>query len=669
MKRVLWVLSLTMGLLLQQGCKMEKIKKQEKVEVAKKVSGKKSEGKLPPIIKREILFGNPEKAGPQISPDGKFLAYLAPDKKNVLQVWVRTIGKKDDRMITADKKRGIRAYFWTYDKEHLIYMQDSDGDENWHLYAVNMNTQKTRDLTPYKGVRAEMIARNVEFPHEILVGLNKRDKRVMDAYRMDLRTGKITLDTENPGNIVGWEADARLQIRAANATTADGGSELLYREEPGKPFKAIRQWDPDNSGGSVLFSKDGKTLYIMDTNDANAERLMAVDLKTNKAKVVAANDQYDVAQIFIKPIERTIQAVGFDEDKLRWEILDKSIAGDFKTLAKVRRGEFIVSGRDLADKKWLVVYITDDGPVYYYLYDRPNKKSTLLFSNQPKLEGLKLAQMEPISYKAKDGLTIHGYLTVPVGQKPKCLPTVLLVHGGPWARDNWGYDPEAQWLANRGYAVLQVNFRGSTGYGKKHLVAGFREWAGKMHDDLIDGVNWIVKKGVADPKRIAIMGGSYGGYATLVGLTFTPDVFAAGVDIVGPSNIITLMKSIPPYWEPMRKAFEHRVGSLAKEEKFLKSRSPLFFVDQIQSPLLIGQGANDPRVKQPESEQIVAAMRKAKKPVEYVLFPDEGHGFARPENRLQFYAIAEIFLAKYLGGQCEPEIKIKGATGILKSYE
>jgi dipeptidyl aminopeptidase/acylaminoacyl peptidase len=360
-----------------------------------------------------------------------------------------------------------------------------------------------------------------------------------------------------------------------------------------------------------------------------------------------------------------IQAVSFYRDKQEWQILDQSIAADFEAIAQVRPGEFNVSSRDLADNTWLVAYVTDDGPVYYYAYNRESKTSTLLFSNQPQLEELPLAPMQPISYQARDGLTIHGYLTTPLGIPAQNLPAVLLVHGGPWARDTWGYSPLVQWLANRGYAVLQVNFRGSTGYGKDFLNAANREWAAKMHDDLLDAVNWLVQQSIADQNKIAIMGGSYGGYAALVGLTFTPDVFAAGVDIVGPSNLVTLMQSIPPYWAPMKAMFAHRLGDLETEEEFLKSRSPLFFADQIQKPLLIGQGANDPRVKQAESEQIVAAMHQAGKPVEYALYPDEGHGFARPENRLHFFAKAEEFLAKYLGGQFEPLGDIPGHSGIV----
>ena len=620
---------------------------------------------LPPLIPREILFGNPERTSPRLSPDGKYLAYIAPDQKNVLQVWLRTVGEEDDRQLTADYKRGIRIFFWTYNAEQLIYLQDSDGDENFHLYSVNIQSNIVRDLTPFQGVKAQPVDLDPNFPDQVLVEMNLNNRQKFDVYRINLKNGAVEFDTENPGNIVGWTADAQFQVRAAIAATPDGGYDLLLQTADSQPWELIRHWGPDDQGSAVSFSEDGETLYIRGSHDANAQRLIAIDLATREETVTAEDEQYDVGGIFIHPTWRTIQAVSFYKDKQEWQVLDQSIAADFEAIAKVRPGEFTISSRDLADKNWLVAYLTDNGPVYYYIYDRDAKTSTLLFSNQPKLEGLSLASMQPMSYQSRDGLTIHGYLTTPVNIPAKNLPTVLLVHGGPWVRDNWGYSSLVQWLANRGYAVLQVNYRGSTGYGKAFLNAGNREWAAKMHDDLIDAVNWLVREKIADPKKIAIMGGSYGGYAALVGLTFTPDVFAAGVDIVGPSNLVTLMQSIPPYWAPMKAMFAHRLGDLEKEEDFLKARSPLFFADRIQVPLLIGQGANDPRVKQAESEQIVEAMQKANKPVEYVLYPDEGHGFARPENRLHFFAIAEEFLAKYLRGQSEPMGDIPGHSGIV----
>ncbi|MEH2230235.1 MAG: S9 family peptidase [Nostoc sp.] len=620
---------------------------------------------LPPLIPREILFGNPEKTSPQLSPDGKYLAYIAPDEKNVLQVWLRTIGQEDDQILTADKKRGIRIFFWTYNAEQLIYMQDSDGDENFHLHLVNIYSKIVRDLTPFQGVKAELVELEPKFPDQVLVALNLNNPQKFDVYRINLKNGAVEFDTDNPGNIISWTSDADFQIRAATASTPDGGYDLLLQKSD-KQWEILRHWGAEEEGNSVSFSDDGKTLYIQGNHDANAKRLLAVDLDSRQETVIAEDEQYDVVGIIIHPLTRVIQAVSFYKDKQEWQVIDQSIATDFEEIAKVRPGEFSVISRDLEDKTWLVAYRTDDGPVYYYAYNRESKNSTFLFSNQPKLETLQLASMQPISYEARDGLTIHSYLTTPVGIPTQNLPTVLLVHGGPWARDTWGFSPTTQWLANRGYAVLQVNFRGSTGYGKAFLNAGNREWAGKMHDDLIDSVNWLVEKGISDPQKIAIMGGSYGGYATLVGLTFTPEIFAAGVDIVGPSNLITLIETIPPYWEPLKAMLSHRVGNLETEEEFLKSRSPLFFADRIQKPLLIGQGANDPRVKQSESDQIVNAMQQAGLPVQYALYTDEGHGFARPENRLHFFAIAEEFLAKYLGGRFEPLADIPGHSGIVR---
>jgi dipeptidyl aminopeptidase/acylaminoacyl peptidase len=621
---------------------------------------------LPPLIPRAVLFGNPERASPQISPDGKYLAYVAPDAKDVQQVWVRTIGKDDDRALTDDKKRGIRTYFWTYDGEQLIYLQDTDGDENYHLTAVNLKTNIIRDLTPFHGVRAEIIDLDPKYPKEVLVGMNLKNKAKFDVYRINLVNGAVEFDTGNPGNIIGWTTDADFKVRAATAATPDGGYDLLYRKTPEAKWEKLRHWTSEDQGSALSFSKDNKTLYVMASHDANAIRLLAIDLDSKKETVLAEDKKYDVGGVMIHPTKHTIQAVAFNKDKVVKKILDKSIEEDFKILGKLRRGQFNLVNRDHADKTWLVSFSNDNGPSYYYAYDRENKKGTLLFSHQPKLEGLALAEMKPISFKARDGLVLHGYLTTPVGVPAKNLPTVLLVHGGPWARDSWGYSPIVQWLANRGYAVLQINFRGSTGYGKSFLNAGNKEWAGKMHTDLIDGVHWLVKQGIADKKKIAIMGGSYGGYATLVGLTFTPDVFACGVDIVGPSNLVTLLNSIPPYWAPMRAMFKQRVGDLETEEDLLKDKSPLYLADKITSPLLIGQGANDPRVKQAESDQIVTAMRKAGKTVEYIIYTDEGHGFVRPENRLHFFARAEAFLARHLGGRAEPADTVKGHSAVIK---
>ncbi len=623
---------------------------------------------LPPLIPRTVLFGNPERTTPRLSPDGTWLAYLAPDANGVLQVWLQPAEGGTPRVVTADPKRGIRSFLWRADARAILYLQDSDGDENFHLYTVDLATNAVHDLTPFPGVQAFPIAYEPDRPTEMLVAMNQRDPRLRDVYRLDLEGGTLTPVAENPGTIASWVADRRLQVRAATALTPDGGGALLVRDTPEAEWRPLRRWGPDDEIDVVAFAPNGRSLWVASNVDANTARLLALDLTSGAETVIASDPTYDVTDTIIQPRTGVLQAVGFQRARLEWQVLDPSIAADFDQLQRLRRGDIRIVSRTLDDRTWLVAYLSDDAPVYYYTYHRSGKASTatLLFSNRPELERYTLARMEPISLTSRDGLTLNGYLTLPVGLPPRNLPVVLLVHGGPQARDVWGFDPEVQWLANRGYAVLQINFRGSTGYGKAFTNAGNGEWGAKMHDDLIDGVNWLIAQGIADPARIGIMGGSYGGYATLVGLTMTPDVFAVGVDIVGPSNLITLLNSLPPYWEVARAQLERRVGgSLEKDAAFLQSRSPLFFVDRITKPLLIGQGANDPRVKQAESEQMVQAMRSAGKPVEYVLYPDEGHGFARPENRLHFYAIAEVFLARYLGGRAEPIGEIKGTSGIV----
>ena len=612
------------------------------------------QAELPPLIPLETFFGNPDKASPKISPDGKRLAYIAPDK-GVLNVWLRTVGKNDDRVITKDRDRGIRHYFWAQNNQQVIYIQDKGGDENWHVYAVNFDTGQERDLTPFDGVQARVLAVDPKFPNEILVGINNRNVQLHDVHRVNLLTGKLTLEAKNDQGFVSWLADHQFKIRGAVKFNPTGGSTLLVRDNPDSAWRTLIEWGPQDalSSNPTGFTPDGKGLYIISSAGANTSELREIDLASGKEKTLASDPMYDVTGIFEHPIKHTIQAVSFLKERKEWTVLDPSIRADFAAIQGIRRGDFSIINRDHADRTWLIYFDTDDGPVRYYAYDRNTKKGTFLFTNRKQLEGLTLAKMEPIQLKARDGLTLHGYLTTPPGIPAKNLPMVLNVHGGPWARDKWGYDGVAQWLANRGYAVLQINFRGSSGYGKDFLNAANREWGGKMHDDLIDGVEWAVGKGIADRKRIAIFGGSYGGYATLVGLTFTPEVFACGVDIVGPSNLITLMQTIPPYWKPIEPIFWDRVGHPVKDAEFLTSRSPLFRVDQITKPLLIAQGKNDPRVKVSESLQIVAAMKKAGKPVEYVEYPDEGHGFRKPENRLDFYAKADKFLARHLGGRCE----------------
>lgn len=609
---------------------------------------------LPPLIPRETLFGNPEKDQAQLSPNGRMLAYLAPEK-GVLNVWVRTIGQTDDHVVTADKKRGVHFYGWQQDSEHILYIQDVDGDENWHVYQTNLKTKNTRDLTPFQGVAAQGFSTDPNFPDQILVPLNIRDRHLHDMYRINLKNGAVEMDTENPGDVAGFTQDNSFRVRAAQVFLPDGGNEIRVRDDEKSPWRILRKWGPDESfGGIAGFTPDNRGVYLISSVEANAARLMEVDLATGKDRVVVEDKQYDIAWVLTHPKTHKLEAVLFIRERSEWTVIDKSLQADFEAIRKAHEGDFYIGSRDLEDNTWIVGYVVDNAPAPTYAYDRASKKATFLFSDRPALEKHKLAKMQPISFQARDGMTIYGYLTLPVGLEPRNLPMVLNPHGGPWGRNTWGLDNGAQWLANRGYAVLQINFRGSTGYGKAYLNAGDREWAGKMHTDLIDGKNWAVKQGYVDPRRVCIMGGSYGGYATLVGVTFTPDEFVCGVDAFGPSNLATLLTNIPPYWEPIKSLLTKRVGNPATEEGFLRARSPLFKAEQIKAPLLIAQGANDVRVKQVESDQIVAAMRKNGKPVEYIVFPDEGHGFFRPENSLIFYAAAEPFLAKYLGGRAEP---------------
>ncbi|MCU0236170.1 MAG: S9 family peptidase [Acidobacteria bacterium] len=622
-----------------------------------------------PLIPRDILFGNPVKASPRLSPCGMRLAYLAPSDKGVLNVWVRTIGKEDDAQVTNDTHRGIRIHFWAEDGKRLFYLQDLGGDENFHVYSVDLATKVVRDLTPFQGVRASNIMLDKKFPGQMLVGLNLRDRRVFDMYRVDLNSGAITLDTENPGDVLGWVTDPDFQIRACQAQNPQDASNITrVRDSRDAPWRDLVILPFGENGGVIDFCADGKSLYFQTSIGADTARLVRIDAVTGKElETIARDPKSDLAGAFVHPDTKKVQAVAFSYLKNEWRVLDPSIKEDFAALAKLGRGEFYPGGRDRADTKWLVTYQVDDGPVAWYAYDRASKKAELLFFNQPDLAKYKLARMEPVVIKARDGFQLVSYLTLPVGSQGKNLPLVLNVHGGPWARDGWGYDPEAQWLANRGYATLQVNFRGSTGFGKKFLNAGNGQWGvGTMQHDLTDAVRWAIKQGIADPKRVCIYGGSYGGYATLAGLVFTPELYSCGVDIVGPSNIKTLMASIPPYWAPMKKQMILRIGDIENDEAFNKKISPLFHADNIRVPLIVAQGANDPRVNIREADQIVKAMRDKNLPVTYVVYTDEGHGFARPNNRLDFYGRVDEFLAKHLGGRSEPWQKIEGTSAEVR---
>src|ERR687894_646742 len=474
----------------------------------------KLETSLPTLIPREVLFGNPEKAQPRLSPDGRRLAYLAP-VDGILNVWVgpvgSTVGSEGYRPVTQDRKRGIRIYFWAEDHEHIVYLQDVGGDEDWRIHATDPRTQETRDLTPFEGVQAQLLAKNRRFPDTLLVGLNKENPQVHDVYRLSISSGDLELVAKNPGNIASWVADRDFQVRGAAAATPEGGFDLLFRETEEADWHTIVSWGPEDAlnSGPVSFSGDGERMYLLDSRGANAARLVTLDLESGTLEVLAGDERYDVDDVLIHPDAYEVQAVAIERARTDWTVLDESIRNDFEAIEKLDRGDLAVTSRDRADENWLVAFTADDRGAYYYSYDRAGREGTYLFDARPELSGYTLARMEPVSFTARDGLEIEGSLTLPPGDSAgrENLPMVLDVHGGPWARDGWGYNPEAQWLANRGYACLQVNYRGSTGYGKRFLNAGNKEWGASMHDDLVDAVEWAVGGGVAAPERGGFLGG------------------------------------------------------------------------------------------------------------------------------------------------------------------
>jgi dipeptidyl aminopeptidase/acylaminoacyl peptidase len=615
------------------------------------------------LIDRRVLFGNPEKANVQISPDGKHVSWLAA-KDGVMNAFVAPYGKPAEaRSVTADSARPVRLYFWANDSKHLLYLQDVGGDEDFHLHRVTIATGEAVDLTPIPKVNVNLVNTSIKRPGHILIGLNDRDPKYHDLWEIEVATGKRTLVAKNELGFGGWIADEELKPRLAQKLEHDGTTITFLADGKGGWAELFRA-APRDSVDILGLTKRGDAAYISDDRDRNTAGLFLMDLKTQKKKLILEDARADITNVIAHPTELTPLASNVDYDKRRIVVIDKSVQADFDGLAKLADGGVItVPSMTHDNKRWLVAIHGDRQPTRFFTWDRTKKKGELLFSSRPDLEGKPLARMHPVIVEARDGMKLVSYLTLPAaadadadGKADKPVPAVLVVHGGPWARDVWGFSSTHQLLANRGYAVLSVNFRGSTGLGKDYLNAGNGEWGKKMHDDLIDAKRWMVAQGVTAENTICIMGGSYGGYATLAGLTLTPDEFACGVDIVGPSNILTLVNTIPPYWAAIVGVFKFRMGDWTNPEvaKQLLEVSPLTHVAKIKKPLLIGQGANDPRVKQSESDQIVKAMQDKGLPVTYILFPDEGHGFARPENNLSFYAAAEAFLSAHLGGKYQP---------------
>ncbi len=635
----------------------------------------------PPLIPRAVLFGNAERLNPMLSPDGRLLSWLAPDANGVLNVWVRSEGEDSARAVTHETHRPIPWYTWSASGSHVLYLQDSDGDENYHLFSAELKTGAVRDLTPIRGVRAQNVLVSRARPGEVLVALNLRDPRLFDLYRVDLATGALTPEAENPGDVLSWTPDADFVIRGATAfEAATGATVIRVRGGAGQPWRDVLRMPFERAlfpgqaaGGSLIagFAVDGRSLYVQSALGSGMGRLVRVDAITGaELEVVASHPRSDLPDlgdgVLFDDSTHRVLAVEFDPGTPEWTFLDARTREDFARIGRAAPGFARILSRDAADRRWVLSVSRGDAPDAYVLYDRGTRAVTRLWSAQPALERVALAKKRVVSIPARDGLALVCYLTVPPGVAARALPLVLLVHGGPWFRDADVFDAEVQLLANRGYAVLQVNYRGSTGFGLAYYNAGDGQWGRGMQDDLYDAVRWAVARGIADPRRVASMGWSGGGYATLNALWQQPAMFACGVDGVGPGDVRVLFQSFPRYWVANLERFRRRVGDVEHDDSLWKAISPRFHVDAIRAPLLVGQGQNDPRVSLANADAMVKALRDAGREVTYVVYPDEGHGFARPENNLDFYGRVEEFLAKHLGGRAEPWQAVPGATAEVR---
>ncbi len=601
----------------------------------------------PPIIPLRDFFKNPQTTGYELSPSGNLIGFLKPVDSR-LNIFVQAKSGGDAKQITQVKDRDIRSFFWKGDK-YLLFLKDNGGDENFHLYVTQIDGTGQRDLTPFDGVRAEVIDDLEDHPTDLLVALNQRNKEVFDAYRLNVETGDLKMVAENPGNIASWSTDHDGNIRVA--TTTDGvNTSLLYRKTESDPWKTVITTNFKESFTPQFFTFDNKALYGVSNIGRDKAAVVEFDPESGKeTQVLFERPDVDVSGLNYSKKRKVITSASFTTWKEERKYFDPVAEALYDTLTGKLPGYdiYIVSANKEEDT-FIVRTITDRSLGAFYLYDSKSGALTKIADRNPWLKEDELAEMKPVEYAARDGLIIHGYLTVPKGKPAKNLPMVVNPHGGPWVRDDWGFNPEVQFLANRGFGVLQMNYRGSTGYGRKFWEAGFRQWGQSMQDDITDGVKWLVDQGIADPKRVAIYGGSYGGYAVLAGLTKTPDLYAAGVDYVGVSNLFTFMKTVPPYWKPFLDMMYEMVGNPEKDQALFEQNSPALNAEKIKTPLFVAQGAKDPRVNINESNQIVDALKKRGIDVEYMVKQDEGHGFHNEENRFSFYEAMEQFLEKYL---------------------
>lgn len=602
-------------------------------------------------IPLEDFFKNPEKSNYQLSPDGKYYAFMAPYMRR-MNIFVQEIGKDSAIRLTSDTARDIAGYFWG-NNNRILYLKDTGGDENYKLFGVNIDGSKLAALTDFPGVRTEVIDDLPDIDEYVIVGLNKRNPQVFDPYRLNINTGELTILAENPGNIQAWFTDHDGKLRMASAIVDGVNTSLLYRDTENDEFKTILTTSFKETLAPQFFTFDNKNIYASSNLDRDKMAIVEFDPKSGKeVKVLYENPDYDVEVLTYSRARKVITAARYTSWKVERHFFDKETEELIKKV-KEQLGDYEISigSTDKAENKYIIRTYSDKSLGSYYLYDKVSDKLSKIADVSPWIDETNMADQTPVEYKSRDGLTIHGYLTLPKGytiKNAKNLPVVVNPHGGPWYRDSWGFNPEIQFLANRGYAVFQMNFRGSTGYGKKFWESSFKQWGKAMQDDITDGVNWLIEKGIADKDRVAIYGGSYGGYATLAGITLTPDLYAAAVDYVGVSNLFTFMKTIPPYWKPMLDMMYEMVGNPVKDSLQLRETSPVFQVDKINAPLFIAQGANDPRVNKDESDQMVKALKERGIEVEYMVKDNEGHGFHNEENQFDFYRAMEKFLGTHL---------------------
>jgi len=608
--------------------------------------------RIPRLIPMEDFFKNPESTGYDLSPDGEHLAFLKP-WQNRLNVHVQKIGEEEVTRITSATERDIAGYIWA-NNERIAYVQDTAGDENFRVYAVDIDGSDSKELTPFEKVRVSIIDELENDPEHMLIDMNKRDARVFDVYRININTGKMEMIARNPGNITGWMTDHDGYLRIA--LTTDGvNTSVLYRDSEKDDFEALITTSFKETLNPLFFTFDNKNLYVASNIGRDKEAIYEYDVKNKKnIRLIYEHPEVDVNSLMKSDKRKKVTGTYYYTEKLHYHFFDEDREQLQTELEKRLPGvEVRVNSISKDETKVLVRTFSDRSLGAYYYLNRGTNEFMKLVDISPWLNEDELSEMKPVSYTSRDGLTIHGYLTLPKGVKAKNLPVIINPHGGPWDRDTWGFLPDVQFLANRGYAVLQMNFRTSTGYGRKFWEAGFRQNGLAIQDDITDGVKWLIDRGIADPERVGIYGGSYGGYCTLAGLAFTPDLYACGVDYVGISNFFTILEGIPPYWEPMREMFYEMVGHPEKDKELFERISPLFHADKIKAPLFVAQGANDPRVNKIESDQIVEAVKKRGVEVEYMVKDNEGHGFRNEENRFDFFRAMEKFLAKHLGGRSE----------------